>query len=893
MIRPLGLSSLFVALVASSSPAWADNCGATQNMPLGPGANPWKRWELPLASATNYVDGGQAGKGNPSRDLVLQATLTKCNTASLVRYKSLGFWYGLAADGTTLDAKAFRLRAALPAGTWQWELSCTRRSTASSSTPDCASDPVLNGKGRFEITGSPGNNFLYKNGFPQVSGDKRYLTLGSSKKFFWLGDAAWNANILMSYNNWTSYVTSRAAPLQGLTGSQFTVVQLATAPKAAGGTDLSGNPPFDAIGPNCAGDGPGSCFRMNPRFWKGVDDKIEYANQKGLVVLYAGFIEPLQKTEPFAYDTVLTTVDEAKIFALSVAARYAGNFVIYSPGFDHKLQSNASIIDSVGSALGTDTSTWTARQLVTNHSAGGLDVSQYTTYLHGKAWLDFELYQSGTPGTSEADELTKMTDRAGSMAATLAAATPTKPVINGESVYPGQSSDSDWSTNHTPYRARQTAYVSMLSGAVGYSMGTCGVVDWGQGGLAGCNNSPTWKWNTDKPAFTANTMKVMKFIFQSVYWERLRSEPSRIQLATNQPPFKPYTKPALAYDGSSAILAYVPDEAAKIRIDFNAPRVVPGLAQATTWPATRWAYSWISPRDGSLWIGASPGLAEIQPGVFELTRPGCELQTSPCDAVDWVLKIVDKTKAQPAPEESVLQVSNEIGPFSGEMRVVATVIGTDGNPSSQIEIGGAGMTSVDLPRIASEPGGNSLVVWTSDGTDGSSLRGRIINSQGSPVTDELIIASGDVTEPLHPSVAALASGEFVVTWSGIDPDGSGPWIHYQSFDRLGSPLTDPLLAVDCDPVAGDFPQVAPLGGGGFAIGWEISEGAGIYVLQLDAYGNAVIGAHMAQGSGAVPILEAIDDSGFGASVSYGLYFPDGSSSGGNSINVVGEPSICR
>ncbi len=103
MIRLLGLSSI---LVASSSPARADNCTATQGMALGPQGSPWKRWELPLNSNTNYVDGVQTGKGNPSRDLVLQATLTKCNTASLVRYKSLGFWslsYGLyASDGTAV-----------------------------------------------------------------------------------------------------------------------------------------------------------------------------------------------------------------------------------------------------------------------------------------------------------------------------------------------------------------------------------------------------------------------------------------------------------------------------------------------------------------------------------------------------------------------------------------------------------------------------------------------------------------------------------------------------------------------------------------------------------------------------------------------------------------------
>jgi hypothetical protein len=716
--------------------------------------------------------------------------------------------------------------------------------------------------------------------------------VGGSKKFFWLGDAAWNANILMSYTNWTSYVTSRAAPLQGLTGSQFTVVQLATAPKAAGGTDISGNPPFDATGPNCAGDGPGPCFRLNPRFWKGVDDKIEYANQKGLVVLYAGFIEPLQKTEPFAYDTVLTTVDEAKIFALSVAARYAGNFVIYSPGFDHKLQSNASIIDSVGSALGTDTSTWTARQLVTNHSAGGLDVSQYTTYLHGKAWLDFDLYQSGTPGTSEADELTKMTDRAASMAATLAAALPTKPVINGESVYPGQSSDSDWSTNHTPYRARQTAYVSMLSGAVGYSMGTCGVVDWGQGGLAGCNNSPTWKWNTDKPDFTANTMKVMKSIFQSVYWERLRPEPSRIQLPTNQPPFKPETKPALAYDGSSAILAYVPEEASGIRINFNAPRAVPGLAQAAAWPTARWAYSWISPRDGKPWSGNPVAPSVIQAGVFELKRPTeCSLGEL-CDAVDWVLKITDKTKSQPAPDESSLQVSNEVGSVSGGLRIVMQRNDADGNPLSQVEIGGSDLASVGLPRIATEPAGNSFVVWPVDEENGVEVRGRVLDSQGNPITAEIIVASGDMAEPGHPSVAVLESGEFIVTWSGRDVDGTGPWVRYQTFDRLGTARSSSAVAMNCEPVAGDFPQATPLSTG-FAIAWEMIEESGIYVVQFDAFGNPSSDARLAQGVNATPVLEAVEDQGFGPSISYGLYASDGTVVGGDSLMVGTEPGFCR
>ncbi len=273
-IRLLSLGSVLFALTA---PLRADNCGATPSTPLGPSAPKWRKWELPLTSTINYF--GPDGKGNPQRDLILQVTFTQCGISQLVRYRSLGFWYGLAADGQTLDNAAFRIRTALPAGTWQWELSCTKRTNGSASTPTCTGDTGLNRKGRFQVSNNtPIVNYLYKNGFLETSTDGRSLTAGpraNKKRFFWLGDTVWNANLLMTYGNWQAYINDRAASTVG-TGSQFSVVQMATAPKAIGNTDTSGNPPFDPTDPACSGDGPGSCFRWNPRFWKGVDDKIEY-----------------------------------------------------------------------------------------------------------------------------------------------------------------------------------------------------------------------------------------------------------------------------------------------------------------------------------------------------------------------------------------------------------------------------------------------------------------------------------------------------------------------------------------------------------------------------------------------------------------------------------------
>jgi hypothetical protein len=260
--------------------------------------------------------------------------------------------------------------------------------------------------------------------------------------------------------------------------------------------------------------------------------------------------------------------------------------------------------------------------------------------------------------------------------------------------------------------------------------------------------------------------------------------------------------------------------------------------------------------------------------------------------VDWVLKITDKTKVQPAPEAAVIQVANELGPVSGDVRIVSQVVDAAGNPSNELEIGGAGLTELSPPRLAAEPAGNSFVVWAGDGEDNATVRGRVLDGQGNPVTPEIIIASGDAAAPGHPSVATLANGDFLVTWSGWDTDGSGPFIRYQTFDRRGSPLTPPTVAMDCEPVAGDFPQATSLSWGGFAIAWEMSGGAGIHVLQLDSLGNPSE-MDLAQGTEVFPVLETIVDQGYAPGVSYGLYSPDGSSVGGDSLTVVTSPGICR
>lgn len=873
---------------------------------------------MPLLSLNDYF--GTNGLGNPSRDLVLKVTFTQCNVTKLVQYKTQGFWYGLSTDGTTLDQHAFRIRGAFPTGkhasTWQWSVTCSKRNPADP-TPDCAGDAGLNTMGRFQVT--PGGSGLYSGGFLRVAsakGTMNYLTFDNQSRFFWLGDTVWSANILMSLADWQHFVMARAKGYSdgqvNLPNTGFTVLQLSTAPIVAGGTDTEQNPPFDAIG-SCP-DAPKSCYRLNPKFWKNVDDKIEFANENGIVVVFAGFIEPLSKSLVTGYSTVATDPTEASIFAQSIAARLYGNFVIFSPGFDHTLSDNIGIINPVGLAIGDNATGVTSRHLVTNHSAGGSAPTDYTTYLQPLAtkpavpsWLDFELFQSGTKGSSQAAELQNELDRAASLASTLWKAKPKLPAINGEAVYVGQHDPKDWLDNHSPYRARQTAYLSMLSGAAGYTMGTCGVVDWGRGGgLIGC---PTHlEWMQDDPALIAKTMNFLRSNLQSVAWESFMPQSGRI--VGNQS-LSADKQMALASDGKSVLVAYLPDKDPNatptnpdvdnaITIDFGQSRAVPKFQGVTDWPSG-WAATWLSPRSST---SKSAEPVNVAPGVFQFTKPvftdgtpqntPCELKTTACDAIDWVLKIT-KGKSNPAPQSSssyaILPVSGPAAVTSDLRVLIRTVDMSTGALMSEQVVGGDGSTSPGQPQMATEPAGNNLVVWQAEGGAGATISGRILDSQGNPLSPEFVIATGTAALPGHPAVAALPTGEFLVAWSGADENRYGPWIRTQRFDRLGTPLGPASIAVNCNYVAGDYPQVTSLTGGGYVIAWEMSADAGIYVLQIDSGGQRSE-AVLAQGTGASPVLESLSPGVTQATVSYGLYTSDGQIAGGDTIAAVTSPPSC-
>jgi hypothetical protein len=89
------------------------------------------------------------------------------------------------------------------------------------------------------------------------------------------------------------------------------------------------------------------------------------------------------------------------------------------------------------------------------------------------------------------------------------------------------------------------------------------------------------------------------------------------------------------------------------------------------------------------------------------------------------------------------------------------------------------------PSVAADASGNFVVVWQSDGQDGSGsgVFGQRYDSAGRALGSEFRVNSFTTENQADPSVAADASGGFVVVW-GHD----GIQIFGQPYDSAGDPL---------------------------------------------------------------------------------------------------------
>jgi hypothetical protein len=136
-----------------------------------------------------------------------------------------------------------------------------------------------------------------------------------------------------------------------------------------------------------------------------------------------------------------------------------------------------------------------------------------------------------------------------------------------------------------------------------------------------------------------------------------------------------------------------------------------------------------------------------------------------------------------------------------------------------------------VPAVASAAGGDFVVVWSSEVRDGSDtgIFGRRYDADGQPVGDPFRVNSYTTNHQSLPAVASDPSGNFVVVWSsdGQD-DGQFPGIFGQRYDNAGAKLGAEFQVNTFTTSSQWFPAVASDASGNFVVVWQSYYHGGAY-----------------------------------------------------------------
>jgi hypothetical protein len=138
------------------------------------------------------------------------------------------------------------------------------------------------------------------------------------------------------------------------------------------------------------------------------------------------------------------------------------------------------------------------------------------------------------------------------------------------------------------------------------------------------------------------------------------------------------------------------------------------------------------------------------------------------------------------------------------------------------------------PAVAVDKSGVTLVVWASDGQDGSGLGvfAQRFTGSGFPLGTEFRLNTETAFDQRAPAVAATLSGNFVIAWESSDgQDGSGTGVFGQRYSTAGFPVGAEFRVNSFTPGAQLAPAVSATFNS-FVVAWQGDgqDGSGYGVL---------------------------------------------------------------
>ncbi|HSI17839.1 MAG TPA: calcium-binding protein, partial [Sphingomonas sp.] len=146
--------------------------------------------------------------------------------------------------------------------------------------------------------------------------------------------------------------------------------------------------------------------------------------------------------------------------------------------------------------------------------------------------------------------------------------------------------------------------------------------------------------------------------------------------------------------------------------------------------------------------------------------------------------------------------------------------------------------------VAATSSGGFVIAWQSANEDGSSngIYMQRYDASGVAQGGETRVNTTTLDSQEQPAIVALSGGGYVVAWASHGQDGDGYGIYMQRYDNSGTALGGETLVNS--HIAGDQtqPSLTALASGGYAVTWtsagEDGSGQGIYMQRFDANGVA-------------------------------------------------------
>jgi len=150
------------------------------------------------------------------------------------------------------------------------------------------------------------------------------------------------------------------------------------------------------------------------------------------------------------------------------------------------------------------------------------------------------------------------------------------------------------------------------------------------------------------------------------------------------------------------------------------------------------------------------------------------------------------------------------------------------------------------PVVAAAPDGGFVVAWQSYLQDGSlyGIFARRFDSSGTPVGLDFQVNSFTTGYQTTPDVATDAAGAFLVVWNSQGPDGSGSGVSGQRFDAAGNPLGGEFIANTTVSDSQNYASVGRDPSGDFLVAWssrQDGDSYGVVAQRFNAGGVRVGG----------------------------------------------------